>query len=52
MEARGSLMVEALCFKPEGGGFQTRLGECIFSIYLTFPAALGPGICSASNRNW
>jgi hypothetical protein len=35
-------MVEALCYKPEGGRFETR---CIL------PAALGPGVYSASNRN-
>jgi hypothetical protein len=38
----------ALCYKPEGQGFQTRWGEWI---YLIHPAALGPGVYSASDRN-
>jgi hypothetical protein len=49
--ASGSVTVEALCYKPEGRGFETRWGEWIFSIYLILPAALGPGVYSASNRN-
>jgi hypothetical protein len=48
---RGSLVVEALCYKAEGRGFQTLRGEEFFSIYLILPAALGPGVHSASNRN-
>jgi hypothetical protein len=28
--ARGSVMVKALCYKPEGRGSETRRGECIF----------------------
>jgi hypothetical protein len=32
-------------------GFETVWGEWMFSIYLILPAALGPGIYSASNRN-
>jgi hypothetical protein len=40
-----------LCYKPESRGFETRWGECNFSIYLILPAALGPGAYSASNRN-
>jgi hypothetical protein len=27
---RGSLVVKALCYKPEGCGFETRLGELMF----------------------
>jgi hypothetical protein len=50
-EARDSLVVEALCYKPEGRGFQTQWGKWIFSIYLILPAALGSGVYSASNRN-
>jgi hypothetical protein len=49
--AHGSVMVEALYCKPEGRGFETRRGECIFSIYLILPAALGHGVYSASNRS-
>jgi hypothetical protein len=43
--------VKALCYKPQGRGFETRWGERIFSIYLIFPATLGPGVYSVSNRN-
>jgi hypothetical protein len=49
--ARNSVVVEALCYKPEGQGFRTRWGEWIFSIYLILPAGLGSGVYSASNRN-
>jgi hypothetical protein len=45
-------MVEALCYKPEDRGFETRWGECIFfSVYLILAAALGPGVYSDSSRN-
>jgi hypothetical protein len=44
-------VVKTLCYKPEGRGFAPRWGERIFPIYLIFPAALGPGVYSASNRN-
>jgi hypothetical protein len=46
---RGSVAVKALCYKPEG----SIPGEVIFFflIYLILPAALGPGVYSASNRN-
>jgi hypothetical protein len=50
-EARRSIVVKALCYKPEGRRFETRWGEWFLSIYLTLPAALGPGVYSASNRN-
>jgi hypothetical protein len=49
--ARGSVVVEALCYKPEGRGLQTRYCELIFSICLILSAAVGPGVYSASNRN-
>jgi hypothetical protein len=49
--ARGIVVVETLCYEPEARGFQTRWGEPIFSIYLILPAAVGPGVYSASNRN-
>jgi hypothetical protein len=48
---RGSVVVKALCCKPEGRGFEIRWGEWICSINLILPAALGPGVHSASNRN-
>jgi hypothetical protein len=43
--------VKALRYKPEGRGFKTRLGERFLSIFLILPAALGPGVHSASNKN-
>jgi hypothetical protein len=43
--ARSTLVVKALCYKPEGLGFETRSGELILM------ATLGPGVYSASNRN-
>jgi hypothetical protein len=51
MGARGSVVVKALCYKPEGRGFETRWGEWFLSSYLILPVALGPGVYSASNRN-
>jgi hypothetical protein len=48
---RCSVVVKALCYKPEGRGFETRWGEWIFSLYLILAAALGPGLYLASNRN-
>jgi hypothetical protein len=49
--ALDSIVAEALWYKLEGRGFKTWWGELIFSIHLIFPAALGPGVYSASNRN-
>jgi hypothetical protein len=48
--ARGNEVVKALCYKLEGLGLKTRLGD-FFSIYLILAAALGPGVYSASNIN-
>jgi hypothetical protein len=45
------ILFAAVCSKPEGWRFNTRCGEWLFSIYLILPAALGPGVYSASNRN-
>jgi hypothetical protein len=41
MGPRGSVVLEALFCKPEGGGFETRWGEYIFLAYLILPDALG-----------
>jgi hypothetical protein len=38
-------------FNTKYVGFETRRGELIFSIYLILPAAIRPGVSSASNRN-
>jgi hypothetical protein len=43
-------MVEALCYKPEGRGFEFRRGIRMFSVYLTLPAELDPGVYSAFDR--
>jgi hypothetical protein len=47
---RPTVLVEALCYKPEGRRFESRM-RSIFSIYLTFQPHYGPGVDSASNRN-
>jgi hypothetical protein len=49
--ALASLVVKTLCYKPKRRGFETRWGVWIFSIYLILPAAIGPVVYSASNRN-
>jgi hypothetical protein len=49
--AGGSIVVRALFYKTGGSVLETRRGERIFSVYLILPAALGPGVYSASNRN-
>jgi hypothetical protein len=43
--------VKALCYKPEGRGFETDDVSDLCSIYLILPAAIGPGVYSAPNRN-
>jgi hypothetical protein len=51
MGTRGSVVVEALCYKSEGREFDTRWDECIVPVYLIRPAGPVPGGYSASNRN-
>jgi hypothetical protein len=48
---RGSAVVEALCYKPGGRGFDSRW--CHWNISLTqyFLLHYGPGVDSASNIN-
>jgi hypothetical protein len=48
---RGSVVIAALCCKPEGHGFEMQWGELIFPIYLILPAALDPGVYSVSHKN-
>jgi hypothetical protein len=48
---RTSVVLKALRYEPEGSRFETRRGEKTFWIHLIPPAALGPGVHSASNRN-
>jgi hypothetical protein len=47
----GSAVVKATRYKSEGRGFESRWGKLLFSGYLIFPAAPGPGVYSASNSN-
>jgi hypothetical protein len=49
--SHGSIVVKALCYKPEGRGFETQWCEWFLSIYLILPVPLGPGIHSVSNLN-
>jgi hypothetical protein len=51
MTARGNVVFEALGYKPEVAGSRPDEVKEFFSIYLILPAALGPGVYSASNRN-
>jgi hypothetical protein len=44
-------LVEALPYKPEGRGFDSRWCHCDFSFTLSFRPHYGPGVDSASNRN-
>jgi hypothetical protein len=44
-------LVEALRYKPEGRGFDSRLCNCNFFFFLSFRPHNGPGVDSASNRN-
>jgi hypothetical protein len=46
-----NLVVKVLCYMPEDRVFETWWGEWIYSIYLILPAAIGPGVYSASIRN-
>jgi hypothetical protein len=48
--ARGSAVVEALRYKPEGSGFDSWWFHWIFSL-TSFPSHYGPDVDSAFNRN-
>jgi hypothetical protein len=41
---RGSIVVQALCCKPEGHGFNSRRGNLFVLIYLIPPATLRTGV--------
>jgi hypothetical protein len=48
---RGSVVVKALCNKPEGHSSRPdEVNAFFFSIYLTLSGPLGPGIYSTFNR--
>jgi hypothetical protein len=49
--ARGSVVIQALRYKPEGRGFDSRWCHWIFSLTHSFRLHYGPGVDSASNRN-
>jgi hypothetical protein len=44
-------LVEALRYKPEGRGFDSRCRPWCFSVALSFRPHYGPGVDSAFNRN-
>jgi hypothetical protein len=44
-------LVEALCYKPEGRGFDSRWCHWNFSLTYSFRQHYVPGVDSASNRN-
>jgi len=44
-------LVEALRYKPEGRGLDSRWCHWIFSLTKSFRLHYGPGVESASNRN-
>ena len=44
-------LVEALHYKPEGRGYDSRWGHWNFSLTQSFRPHYGPGVDSASNRN-
>ena len=44
-------LVEALCYRPEGRGFDSRWGHWNLSLTQSFCQHYGPGVESASNRN-
>jgi hypothetical protein len=47
----GSREIKALCYRPEGRGFETRCDEWFLSIYVILPVAPDPEVYSTSNRN-
>jgi hypothetical protein len=44
-------LVDALCYKPEGRGFDSRWSHWNFSLTYSFLPHYGPGVDSSSNRN-
>jgi hypothetical protein len=44
-------LFEALCYKREGRGFDSRCSQWNFSLTFSFWPCYGPGVDSASNRN-
>jgi hypothetical protein len=50
IRARSRVMIKTLCYKQVTGSRPDEVNEFV-SIYLILPAALGPVLYSASNRN-
>ena len=50
-EARGGVVVKALCYKPAGHGFDSRWCHWNFSVTYSFRSHYGSGVDSATNRN-
>jgi hypothetical protein len=50
-EVGGSVVVWGTMLQTEGRGFESQCAYRISLIYLVLPAALGPGVFSASNLN-
>jgi hypothetical protein len=48
---RGSSVVKALCYMPEGRRFETQWCNRILSVYIILPAEPGPEVYWASQRN-
>jgi hypothetical protein len=49
---RGSAVVKEPCYKPKVAGSRPdKLNDIFFLIFLILPAALGPEVHSATNRN-
>ena len=51
VRSTSSAVVEALRYKPEGRGFDSRWCHWNFSLTHSFRPRYGPGVDSASNRN-
>jgi hypothetical protein len=49
--ARGGVVVKALCYKPEGRGFDSRWCHWNFSETEFFRSHSGPGVDSAPSEN-
>jgi hypothetical protein len=48
---RDSVIQSVIALVEESGLIETRRDNEFFSIYLNIPAAIGPGVYSASSRN-
>jgi hypothetical protein len=44
-------VVKAVCYNPDGHGFENQRSEGFLSIYIILSAVLGPGIYSFFNTN-